>query len=246
MRLLLALALCACSSNEHSSPDLAVANACGPGPYVHLRVGVVNYLTSKPVAGATGTADLCPGVPFTTDSSGYWDMQVTKGMPFNPHVEAVGYIPTDTGTSLMTSDIETGAAPLFPLGASFLFPHLTDSTPDLLAITILPVGTMANASDPCTTRDGVTFSVKNHPEAVITYYGGTGAQPSPDPSLTATNPLGAAEVSGLAESASPIELVAEKTGCNISFASYPHLGSYRLQKGVLSLAGAFMPPDAAP
>jgi hypothetical protein len=87
----------------------------------------------------------------------------------------------------------------------------------------------------------------DHPEAMVTYYDGT-AVPEPDPSLTATGPIGSAEIAGLAATVEGewIELTAVKTGCDASFVSDPHTGRHRLENGVLTVAGAFVPPTSTP
>lgn len=232
-----------------SQPDLAPANACGPGPFVHVHTGAYSYTTHLPLAGAVATADACPGRQFVNDDSGFWDIEMTADLPFDPRIEASGYITSRTGQSVTHSDLELGASNLFfptDVQASY-FPHLSATAPALLAVAFLAPGTKADPSDPCTTRDGVTFAVTGHPEATIVYYGGTSQQPMPDSSLQATTSVGAAEVSGLtATSGADIQLTATKGTCSISFESYPHTGNYKLENGVLSLAGAFMPPLTAP
>ena len=248
---LLLLAVAACSSSATSSPDVAPpSNTCGPGPYVHVHTGALSYTTHLPLAGAIATAsDACPDRQFVSDDTGFWDIEMTDGLAFDPRIVASGYITSRTGQSTTHSDLELGANNLFfptTVEATW-FPHLTASTPALLAVAFLAPGTQTNPSDPCSTRDGVTFAVTGHPEATIVYYGGTSQQPTPNPSLTATTSIGAAEVSGVAASnGAEIELTATKATCPISFQSYPHTGKYTLEDGVLSLAGAFMPPISAP
>jgi len=236
-----------CSASGPTPPDMTQANACGPAPWVKVHVGVASYTTGKPIVGATGTLDACSGLQLVSDDSGFFDVQITPGLGFDTRVEAAGYIPTRGGQSSVSADLSLGSVALFPLGLMPLFPHLTDSTPVLVAITVLPAGTMPNPADPCTQRDGVTFTVTGHPEAVVTYYGGTPQKPMLDSTLTTTSVVGAAEISGLAATSSPdIQLAVAKPGCEIAFASYPHTGKYALENGVLTLAGAFMPPVPAP
>jgi hypothetical protein len=222
------------------------ANACGPGPYSRLQVGAVSYSTKAPIAYGTGSfVDACPDKTFTSDANGRFDLLLTTGMVFEPRFVADGFITTRSSQARITQDLTLDATALFPTALQSLFPHLGDTTPDIVAITALPTGTTADAGDPCTTKDGVVFSVKDHPEAVVGYYNGVGI-PTLDPSLQATSTVGAAEISGLPASVGVIEIDAAKPGCNISTVSYPHLGKYTLENGALTLAGAFMPPVAPP
>jgi hypothetical protein len=76
-----------------------------------------------------------------------------------------------------------------------------------------------------------------------------GGVASLDEALTSTSKTGAAEIGGLAATESAddrVALRAEKAGCDVSFASYPHTGRYALANGVLTGAAAFMPPIDAP
>ena len=59
---------------------------------------------------------------------------------------------------------------------------------------------------------------------------------------------GVAEIAGLEATAggSLIELSAQKPGCEVSFASHPHTGKYVVEPGVLTVAGAFVPPISPP
>ena len=228
-------------------PD-APPDACGPGPYVHVDGGVASYTTRLPIANAVATLDLCPEQTFVANSLGFWETEMTSGASFDPRIEADGFITMRSGQSIVTADISAGAVPMFPTSwQADVFPHVTESSPAILAIALLPLGTQMNPNDPCTIRSGVTFSVVGHPEAVVTYYGGTSTAPLPDPSLTSTSTVASAEISGLSATSEPeIELAAAKPGCDLSFVSYPHTGKYKLENGVLSIAGAFMPPVAAP
>ncbi|HTJ42876.1 MAG TPA: hypothetical protein VL463_12320 [Kofleriaceae bacterium] len=241
------LMLAACGSSSAPAADARPDNACGPGPYVHAHAGVASFSTHLPVAGATATLDACPEHPFVADELGYFDLQMTQGLPFDPRIEAAGFVTMRSGESTITADLDLGYAPLFPTDLMSLFPDDTASSPALVVITALPAGTQTNPNDPCTDRSGVTFSVVGHPEATLTYYGGSGSAPVLDPSLTATTTVGAVEIGGLAQTdAATIEIAAAKTGCTISCVSYPHTGHYKLENGVLSLAGAFMPPVPPP
>jgi hypothetical protein len=228
-------------------PDLAPSTSCGPGPYVHVHVGVASYVTHFPVVGAVATVEACPGQQFVTDDTGYWNVEMTAGLPFDPRVDARDFIPIRTGQSIATADIDLGAVALFPTDTAKWFPHLGASSPDLLVLTALPAGTKPDPANPCTTKDGITFSVPGHPEAKVGYYGGTGLNPAVDPSLTATGTLGSAEIGGLSATDGPtLQLMASKPGCDVSVVSWPHTGKYKLENGVLSIAGAFMPPVPPP
>jgi len=220
---------------------------CGADPTYHLHAGLVSYTTFAPVVGARATLDACPEQTFVSDESGNFDIDIAANQGFDPRIEADGFITTRSGQSSLQADLDAGASPFFPTSVESFFPDLTPTSPAVLVLSALGPGVQPDPNDPCTDRSGITYAVVDHPEAIVTYYSGTSMQPVLDPTLTSTTHLGSAEIGGLAETPGPdVELVAEKPGCEISFVSYPHLGKYRLENGVLTMAGAFMPPIPPP
>jgi hypothetical protein len=70
----------------------------------------------------------------------------------------------------------------------------------------------ATASEACRAREGVVLAVKDHPEATVLYRA-TGSNGSYQKGL-GTSAEGVAIVTGLPADASPVELMAQKMGCN--------------------------------
>jgi hypothetical protein len=234
----------ACSEGEDGA-KATPADACGPGPYVEATGRVVSYATpTVGIEGAALTSDDCPNLKLVSDADGRFAGKVTKGMKYRVRAEADGYLPLRTGEQVLAADFD-GGAPLLPGSMASLLPHWSTDAPTLVVAVVVPE--IVDAGAPCGSRAGISISVKNHPEAVVTYFSGT-LLPKADPALTATGPLGLAEVSALSPTtaASQIELEVVAPGCDISFTSYPHTGKFPLENGVLTFAGAYMPPIAAP
>lgn len=218
---------------------------CGDGPYVNVTAELTSFAdATQPVVGAKLTVDLCPEEAWVTDASGKLSGSMTANVAHNPKLVADGYLPTRTGQQILTADFDASSG-LIAAGLVFLIPHYDPEKPTVMAAVSVK---KKMAGDPCHEADGAVFSVVGHPEATVTYYAGSQV-PSPDPAMTATGPLGLAEISGL-EATGPgeyIELTVDKPTCaDVSFVSYPFTGKFRLEKGVLTLAGAFMPPTAPP
>jgi len=231
--------------------------ACGAEPRVRAGGRIVSFSAlDTGIRGAMLTADLCPSVTIVTDAEGSFTLDVTRDTPFNGKVTATGFLPASAGEESLHADFAAGSTFMFPTVLSSLLPHWSTTAPTIVAIAVrgdrppladggLPDGGVA---DPCDAIDAITYSVVGHPEAVVTYYSGTTA-PSPDSSLTATGPLGAAEISGLTATApgAYVMLAATKAGCGtVSFVAYPFTGRFALENGVLTYAIAYMTPFATP
>lgn len=220
----------------------AVVAECGAAPFVDVTTTLTDYATGAPVAGAKITTDLCPELVLETDALGHAAGKIAANATFTTSVRADGYIPILTSEERVVADFD-GGGQLYGENLLPLLPHWSTSAPTMLAILFAD----PSAGPTCGSNVGWTFGVVGHPEAVVTYYGGD-AVPAPDPALTATGPIGSAEISGLAATAPGewIELTATKAGCDASFVSYPHTGRHRLEDGVLTVAGAFSPPHPTP
>lgn len=220
---------------------------CGPGPYGRVSAEVSSYAGGA-IAGARLTVDICPDEEFVTDESGFVELDMTLGAPYNPKVEADGYLPIRTGEQVIVGDFAGGGS-MLPEAFVGLLPSWSTTSPTMVAVVAFAADPppTPDPADPCTSADGVTFSVTGHPEAVVTYYAGTNV-PTPDPSLQATGPIGLAEISGIPATAPGelIELVVAKPGCDIDAVSYPHTGRYILEDGVVTLGGGVMPPIDPP
>lgn len=240
------------SADAPPTMDAPTADAgpalCGPEPRVHFTGLLTSYVNPMTVvAGAALTVDLCPGVSIVSDRAGMLDGFLSRGVAYNPRVEAPGYLTLRTGEQVLRGDFDA-SAPLLPSAFRALLPHFSTSAPTLLAAVSVDDAPDAGTPAGCASAAGAVFRVVGHPEAVVTYYAGD-AVPRADPSLRATTALGLAEISGLAATAAGqyVELQVEKPGCDrIAFRSYPHTGRYRLEDGVVTLAGAFSPPLPEP
>ena len=231
--------------------------AWGAEPRVRGSGRVVSFSAlDTGIRGAVLTADICPAVSAVTDAEGNFTLDVARDTTFNGKVTATGFLPARAGEESLHADYPGANTFMFPTVLASLLPHWSTTSPTIVAIALrgdrppladggLPDGGVA---DPCDSLDGITYSVVGHPEAVVTYYAGTTA-PTPDASLTATGPLGAAEISGLTATAPGafVMLNATKAGCStLSFVGYPFTGRFVLENGVLTYAVAYLTPFATP
>jgi hypothetical protein len=255
--LLVIIFLAACGASSHDSPANAGlpdalpspdASSCGPGPHVTLTGTLRSYVDSTVlIAGATLSADLCPGDTWTSDAQGAGTFEIAKGVPFTGKLEHPDYIPMLTTVEELTSDFDASGF-MIPMNLSSLLPHWSATTPTaLLTISIPQAELPASAPAACHTKDGLSVTVVGHPEAVVTYFSGT-TLPTPDPTLTATGPIGLAEISGLPATPPGTSLdLAITSPCPLAtLTSYPHLPSMRLENGVLTVVLVRIPPLVAP
>lgn len=225
----------------------ACANAeCGHDPFQRVTARMVEFPAGAPVGGVELSVDVCPDVTVTSHFLGGVAVRMQRDMLYVPQARADGFVPLMTGEQRLLTDFD-GGAPLFPVELAERFPHLSETSPAMVVITSVRADVLDD-HDPCASKDGITFSVVDHPEAVVSYYG-EGDLPEIDPTLTRTSKSGAAEIGGLAKTTSfgdRVVLRAEKEGCEIGFESYPHTGRYALADGVLTAAAAFVPPIPFP
>ena len=224
-------------------------NTCGNAPLVNVTGTITSYTSATTkVVGGKLTVDVCPDLTITTDADGKLDAKLSKGVAYNPRIEAEGYITSRTGEQILQADYDASSGLLSDF-LTGVIPSWSTNSPSVLAAAQFSASPapQPDPNDPCTSLDGVVFAVTDHPEAVVTYFQ-PGSIPTADPSLTSTSTLGLAAINGLSENLTGalIEITATKAGCDVSFDSYPHTGRYRLENGVLTFAGAFMPPVTAP
>ena len=166
--------------------------SCGAGPYAQLtgetRVRGTDFLTA-PLAGATVTFSNCPGISATTRADGSWGVQMTKGVPLSLTIQKTGIIPyrlheiaieQASDAVLVTRDVAWKPYE----------PGWSDTGVSLFA------GFDASGAGACATNDGVTVTVKDHPEAVV-HYLDTAVPPVEVAGGTATTLRGYAEITGL-------------------------------------------------
>jgi hypothetical protein len=225
------------------------AAACGSGPVVKVGGTLTSYLDATVfIAGARLTGDVCPDLVATTDSRGYAELGVPKGVPFTGKFEHPDYIPMRTTVERFEGDFDASGY-MFPTSLSSTLPHFGATVPTVLVVVVLAVDELpADAPDACRSKEGVSYGVVDHPEAVVTYFSGTAA-PTPDPTLTATGALGIAEISGVAETApgESLQLTVKHPGCPLTtLTSYPHLDRITLENGVLTAVPVRIPATPWP
>jgi hypothetical protein len=219
---------------------------CGSDPSARLFARVLDFESSLPLSDVELTLDVCPDISATSDVLGGAALRMEKDRLYVPMVRRDGYMTMMTGEQRVFADFD-GGGPMFSNNVAELFPHVTESSPGIVVLTAIRDDALPEDSA-CRSKQGITFSVVDHPEAIITYYRNA-ETPELDESLTETSALGAAHIGGLSATTSfgdRVQLVGEKEGCEMSFDSYPHTGRYALADGVLTAAGVFVPPIPPP
>jgi hypothetical protein len=187
---------------------------CGPPPYypVTLRARDIQGQPGREQAGVVITFKHCPGEKFMTGEDGRALVLVTIGAETWICFQAPGYLPWMVGEMPIGAGLPaTGVvATLVPRSlATTVTPGYQADSP--LVFVQVQAG-RATATEACRARDGVVLAVKGHPEATVMYRA-TGSNGSYQKGF-GTSAEGVAIVTGLPADASPVELVAQKAGCN--------------------------------
>lgn len=231
------------STGTGSSSSTGGSNlSCGPEPTVLFSGTLTSYLSKLPVEDAQVTSDSCPGQVYITNVDGFVSARVAQGVPFYPKIVAQSYVTIRLGEEILEADYDASAE-IYPETLTSLIPTWSTDAPTILAV-VVPG---SSATPECEDLNGYTFSVIDHPEAEVMYYGGTSI-PLADPMATSTGQFGIATFSGLSATAPGefIQLTAEKAGCDPSFVSYPQTGNFVLENGVATAALAYVPPVPPP
>ena len=178
------------------------------------------------------TSSLCPGVAAVTGADGVVSAQVTKDTPFFARLQATNYATTLIAEMQYAADKTGINAPLPPSLFTALVPGFTTATPAVIVGVSQGGGTGA-----CDAVDGITFTVTDHPEAIITYFTND-AIPQKAPG-NITTAAGRAAITGLAVGA-PVSVTGVKTGCTVDFARAPYTGRAPLEAGALTLVPAYI------
>ncbi len=215
---------------------------CGPPPYITLGLVVeqVSNADGGPprIGGAVLTSPLCPDASFTSDDDGGITGLVTENVPFYGRFNAPGFAPTLSPQEQFDADAPGVAIALPPSLLTALVPNY-DQTKTLVFIDARKdSGTNHDGGANCDDVSGISFSVDGHPEAQITYYTAD-AVPAPIASGTATVG-GAASITGIDVSASPITITGTKSGCTVSFVKGDSTGKIPLENSYVSIAAAYL------
>jgi hypothetical protein len=207
--------------------------SCGPGPYVEMTGQVkkrtIDYL-SAPLPGATVTWSNCPGVTATTRSDGSFGVMMTKDAPFSLTIAKAGVIPLRLGELSLSSPAD-GVLNVRDDAWRTYEPGWNDAAVSLV-VAIEPRGT-----GPCATSDGVSVTVKNHPEAVA-HYLDTSVPPVEVANGTATTTRGYVELTGLPAGTYEFDVTTSKA-CKLS-AALNYTGSLHAVAGHINLLSMAM------
>jgi hypothetical protein len=224
-----------------ASPEASAGDGtCGSPPWVTLGLVVTRFdLASDagtPLPGAVFAPSICPGFAGTSDDAGLIVGRVSKGVPFTASLTATGYVSELTPEQAFDADSTNNTLEMLP---SLFQALVTGFTAQSTAIVLQVDQPLADAG-PCSTKDGVSFSVTGHPEATVTYYS-SGTLPSPAMGATATTTGGLAVITGLA-SGLVVSPVGTKTGCTVSLAHGNQTGRVAVENGFASVTTAALSP----
>jgi hypothetical protein len=195
-------------------PSTADLPRCGPGPYQLVKLGARNLMApanQRELAGARISLAHCPGVEVLTGADGKAQINVTAGAATWIRFDAKGFVPWLCGEMKIAHALGTQGLTASMLSESIVPSVLTSYGRDRPLIYVQVQAGRATAAEGCRARDGVTITVKNHPEAVVLYRQvGSMAPYLPGPATTAE---GAALVTGLLSPVGAVEVLATKNGC---------------------------------
>jgi len=210
--------------------------SCGPGPWVLLG----GATTTRETTGMTGTAipdvdisfSACPGVSVKTDSAGKWQAWVGANMPAARRFQKDGFFVTNLSEQGWPQDYEkldlairntTTWSPLMPG---------VDTTHGYVL-----VGISAPKTGDCIGPEGVTITVKDHPDAKVLYMDG---EPPKAVTGTVTTKRGLAYISGLKPGELlPGQITGAREGCTYSLDGSVDTGKARLEAGALTIVSLY-------
>lgn len=202
---------------------------CGPGPYVTYEMQTIGQTIGElskeqPLLPIKVSMSACPEVKGLTDSEGYARLRLTVGQANSLRLDADGWLPTRWHELTPQSYMD---APTFTIMAKGSETELPGFAADKGVILVDVAGATAGT---CFTSDGVTISVKDHPEAVITYHAGD--KPfGPMSGATATSTSGLVSIAGIAPG-TKVTILGTKTDCDV--ASWASPGTVLVEAGVVS------------
>ncbi len=219
----------------------AMADVCGPAPWVNLGIVVVALNLADPdgsvLPGATFTSPLCPGLEKVSDDAGVINGLISQGVRFYGSLTATGYISELAPEEVFDADSTGNRIEMLPQILSGLLPGYAA---DASEIVVAAEKTQDDAGA-CSSLDGITLSVAGHPEATVTYFSND-TIPVAVPDAGATTTRGFAAITGLTGTGQFVTLVGTKPGCTIVFARGPVTGRVPLENGFVSLMPAYVTP----
>lgn len=251
------LAVCGCSSDDKPNPATADSGAdvgsdasdgatdaateatpdggepftCGDPPLVTESGNLVVLAadgTTSPKGGVKISVSPCPDKSIVTPPDGKYAMRVSSGKPLYFKYESSEIIPMIRGEYSLIADSPGGAPNMYPTSFAALFG--SDFGPDKTLVFIY--GRTIGTKPECKSLDGITISVKDHPEAKVTYFDES-APPKPIAGGTATSRAVLTAVTGLADGLT-VTMQGTKTGCTVLFDKPPRTGRAPLFKGFLT------------
>ncbi len=229
------------SSDAGTMEELRTADVCGDGPWVTLGILVVqldlgNLDGSTPLPGASFTSPLCPGLVKTSDEAGLIEGLVSKDVPFYGRLQAQGYVSELAPEEIFDADSTGNKVEML---SSFLegivFPGIDAGS----TVIVIAAQKLQDDAGACSSLDGITFSVPNHPEATVYYLSADAIPKLTDAGVTSSR--GLAAITGLA-GGQLVTLDAGKPGCTVVFVHGPLTGRVPLETGFASLMPAYLSP----
>ncbi|HEY8039926.1 MAG TPA: hypothetical protein VIF15_09045 [Polyangiaceae bacterium] len=233
-------------AGDDGSPDaaeeLAIADQCGPSPWVTLGIFVVGLTLSdpdgSPLPGASFTSPLCPGLVQYTDDAGLIQGQVSANVPFYGRLKAQNFISELAPEELFDADSTGHKIEMLPtILEGILLPTFDASASTAI---VIAAQKLVDDAGPCSAFDGIAFSVPGHPEATVTYFTND-TIPAPIANGTMTSVRGLAAVTGLAAN-QMVTLAGTKIGCTVVFQHDTLTGRVPLETGYVSLMAAYVGP----
>ena len=233
--LVVLLASCGTASAP-TTPDPAAgppeAKRCGEAPFVHVT-GVVREfsgLSADPKSNVRGTFSTCAGKRFTSAAGGLFEVFVAKAAPFFVKFEHVDLLTLLSPELALDADFTND----FQIPSRSFGPLIPGFGADKTAI-IVGITSRSGATGVCAAGDKVALSVAGHPEAIVTYFGGSGV-PQPVAGATETTKTGLATITGLADG-TLLTVTANKAGCTATGKYGSFTGRVKVENGAAAGAG---------
>ncbi|MBI2394697.1 MAG: hypothetical protein HYV09_34330 [Deltaproteobacteria bacterium] len=202
---------------------------CGPGPYVDWALQPIGQTIGEiadvePAERIKVSLSACPEVKGETDAEGYATLKLTVGQPVSIRLDSDNWLPTRWHE---ITPQKWSQAPTLTIMAKDAAKELPGFAADkgviLVDVTAAEAGT-------CFDNEGVAVTVKDHPEAVISYHAAS-APFAPVAAATGTTSSGLVSIQGIAPG-TKVVIEGIKTGCSVSPFASP--GGVLVEAGVVS------------
>jgi hypothetical protein len=233
--------LLACSGSDDATPTskdaggetaadsaVIVGPTCGNAPYVTWtgKVSFNDGASEKPAAGATMTSPAC-SEKLTIGADGTFRLNIQKGLTSLSKLEKEGSLKMIVGEWSGDSDRTDVNLVLLPALFAGLIPDWDPSTKPAVIMRVRPA---AGATGACADQSGVSISVKDQPDAKVSYY--SEASIPTAISATATTKSGIASITNV--TGTFIEIVGVKAGCAIDMKTSGQTGRTAIEAGYLT------------